>query len=120
MGSRALCPIWRRSSFVVTGEATIGETCDPEGKRVVLLDVLWHGKVIRDHPEIGPYLQDVLRVVARPDHVRADPIFDARKRYYARGVGPSRWLMVVVSYEQTPARIVSAFANRKDPRPWSA
>jgi hypothetical protein len=34
--------------------------------------------------------------------------------------GPSRWLLVVVSYEQTPARIVSAFANRKDPRSWSA
>jgi hypothetical protein len=104
----------------VTGEATIGESCDPEGRRVVLLGAIWHGKVVRDHPEIAPYLQDVLRVVATPAHVRAAPIFDARKRFYARDVGPSRWLMVVVSYEQTPARIVSAFANRKDPRPWSA
>jgi hypothetical protein len=34
--------------------------------------------------------------------------------------GPSQWLLVVVSYEQTPARIVSAFANRKDPKSWSA
>jgi hypothetical protein len=41
-----------------------------------------------------------------------DPIFEQRTRYYARSIGPSRWLLVVVSYEQTPARIVSAFANR--------
>jgi hypothetical protein len=56
----------------------------------------------------------------RPDHVAPDPIFQQRKRYYARSVGPSRWLLVVVSYEQMPARIVSAFANRKDPKSWSA
>ena len=55
-----------------------------------------------------------------PDHVARDPIFEERTRYYARDVGPSRWLLVVVSYEQQPARIVSAFANRKDPKSWSA
>src|SRR5208282_4964141 len=40
---------------------------------------------------------------------------DRLAQHYARGAGPSQWLLVVVSYEQTPARIVSAFANRKDP-----
>jgi hypothetical protein len=58
--------------------------------------------------------------VSAPNHVAPDPIFEQRMRYYSRGVGPSRWLLVVVSYEQTPARIVSAFANRKDPKSWSA
>jgi hypothetical protein len=29
----------------------------------------------------------------------ADPIFEQRKRYYTRDVGPSRWLLVVVGYE---------------------
>ncbi len=55
-----------------------------------------------------------------PHPITLRPIFEQRARYYARGVGPSRWLLVVVSYEQTPARIVSAFANRKDPKSWSA
>ncbi len=41
-------------------------------------------------------------------------------RYYARDVGPSRWLLVVVSYEQEPARVISVFATRKDPKTWSA
>lgn len=101
-------------------QSTIGETVDPESRRVVLVDPLWSGKIVRAHPEIEAYLTDILQVVAAPDHVAQDPAFARRKRFYARGIGPSRWLMVVVSYEQTPARIVSAFANRKDPRSWSA
>jgi hypothetical protein len=96
------------------------ETTDPGGARVVLKDEVWREKIVRDHPEIAEHMADVLRAVSAPDHVAADPIFEQRTRYYMRGVGPSRWLLVVVSYEQTPARIVSAFANRKDPKSWSA
>ena len=40
----------------------------------------------------------------------------SRTRFYSRNVGPSRWLLVVVSYEQRPARIITAVANRKDPK----
>lgn len=96
------------------------ERTDPAGVRVVLNDALWCEKIVRDHPEIEPHREDALRAVSAPDHVAPDPSFKDRKRYYARGVGPSRWLLVVVSYEQTPARIVSVFANRKDPKSWSA
>lgn len=101
-------------------EALAGETTDPDGEHVVLLDAVWREKIARDHPEIGPHMSAVLRAVSTPDHVAPDPIFAERTRYYARGAGPSQWLLVVVSYEQTPARIVSAFANRKDPKSWSA
>jgi len=96
------------------------ETTDPAGARVVLDDALWREKIVRDHPEIESHRDDALRAVSTPDHVMPDPSFEARTRYYARGVGPSRWLLVVVSYEQSPARIVSVFANRKDPKSWSA
>lgn len=96
------------------------ETTDPSGVRVVLKDEVWREKIVRDHPEIAEHMADVLRTVSVPDHVAADPIFEQRRRYYMRDVGPSRWLLVVVSYEQTPARIVSAFANRKDPKSWSS
>lgn len=96
------------------------ETADPVGTRVVLNDEVWREKIVRDHPEIAEHRAEVLRAVSAPDHVAPDPIFGQRTRYYVRGVGPSRWLLVVVSYEQTPARIVSAFANRKDPKSWSA
>jgi hypothetical protein len=96
-----------------------GETTDPDGERVVLLDAVCREKIVRDHPEVGAHMSAVLQAVSTPDHLASDPIFAERTRYYARGVGPSQWLLVVVSYEQTPARIVSAFANRKDPKSWS-
>jgi hypothetical protein len=51
--------------------------------------------------------------------VRTEPdALPARMRFYRRDVGPSRWLMAVVSYEQQPARIITALANRKDPKRW--
>jgi len=74
-------------------------------------------KISRDHPEPAEHLDAVLQAVSKPDHVEPDPCPD-RKRYYRRNVGPSGWLLVVVSYEQQPARIITALANRKDPKTW--
>jgi len=96
-----------------------GEAKDPTGTRVVVPAGLWRHKILRDHPELVAHLDDVLRAVAEPDRVLPDPVYERRRRHYLRGAGPSRWLLVVVSYEQEPARVVSAFGNRKDPRSWS-
>ena len=90
---------------------------DPDGREVVLLARIWTDKVTRDHPELIDHLDAVIQTVARPDHVEADGLPN-RTRYYRRKVGPSRWLMAVVSYEQQPARIITALANRKDPKRW--
>jgi hypothetical protein len=95
------------------------EATDPNGISVVLLDWVWRDKILRDHPEMQPFANAVLGAVAAPDHMASDPVFEHRRRFYLRGAGPTRWLMVVVSYEQEPARVISAFGNRKDPRSWS-
>lgn len=97
----------------------VGEVKDLTGVRVVVPAGLWHDKILRDHPELASHLDDVLRAVADPDRVLPDPVYERRRRHYLRGAGPSRWLLVVVSYEQEPARVISAFGNRKDPRSWS-
>lgn len=104
----------------VSGEEIIGEAIDPDGAHVILLARVWNDKVLRDHVELDGYMREVLRAVGAPDHIEPDPTYERRKRLHLRGVGPSRWLLVVVSYEQEPARIISAFGNRKDPRSWSA
>lgn len=96
------------------------ETTDPAGARVVLNGRVWDEKIVRDHPEVAPHKDDAMRAVSAPDHVAPDPGSADRKHFYLHGVGPSRWLLVVVSYEQKPARIISVFANRKDPKTWSA
>jgi hypothetical protein len=83
----------------------------------VLLTRIWEDKIVRDHPELASHLDAVIQMVATPDHLEPDTL-PARTRFYRRAVGPSRWLMVVVSYEQEPARIITALANRKGPRRW--
>jgi hypothetical protein len=100
-------------------EELAGEAQDPDGNRVVLTESLWHEKVLRDHPDLRPHLADVLRAISRPDHLVPDPRVENRRRHYLGNAGPSRWLLVVLSYEQEPARLITAFANRKDPPSWS-
>jgi hypothetical protein len=96
----------------------VGEARDPKGERVVVPTSIWRDKILRGHPELASHLADVLRAIAEPDRVLPDPVYEGRRRHYLRGAGPSRWLLVVVSYEQEPARVISAFGNRKDPRSW--
>jgi hypothetical protein len=95
----------------------IGRVQDPDGREVVLLVGIWEEKITRDHPELAGHLDAVLEVVSQPDHVEQDPL-PGRHRFYRRNVGTSRWLLAVVSYEQEPARIITALANRKDPKTW--
>ena len=101
---------------VTEDDRRLAELSDPDGRLVVLLEQIWAGKITRDHPELSHHLEDVLGTV-RPDHAEPDPRED-RRRYYRRRVGPSRWLLVVVSFEQQPGRIVTALATRRDPKRW--
>ena len=100
-----------------THERVLGEVRDPDGQLVVLPARVWKGKIAVDHPELRDSLSEVLETVRRPDHIEADS-HENRRRFFRRGGGPSRWLMAVVSYEQKPARIITALGNRKDPKGW--
>ncbi len=91
----------------------IAEKVDPEGRRVVLDDDGWE-HILEEHDEIEPHLEAVLLTVSEPLHMRVDPR-PGRTRYWRRELGPSRWLMVVVDFGVEPARIVTAYGNRKDP-----
>jgi hypothetical protein len=95
----------------------LAELSDPDGCLVVLLERVWEDKITRDHPELHDHMDDVLGTVTTPDHAEPDPR-TSRRRYYRRRVGPSRWLLVVVSFEQQPGRIITALATRRDPKRW--
>jgi hypothetical protein len=94
--------------LIVNDQPTTAETADPEGRRVVLADAVWREKIVRDHPEIDTHMSGLPQAVTKPDHIAADPIFVARTRYYVRGVGPSRWLLVVEAVAQTPEALAAA------------
>jgi hypothetical protein len=98
-------------------DPAVGKVSDPQGRSVVLLERIWKEKIARDHPELADHLESVLETVRTPDHVEPDPR-EGRSRYYRRRVGPSSWLLVVVSFEQRPGRVITALASRKDPKRW--
>ncbi len=102
---------------MASNEPPAATVIDPDGREVVLLARIWEDKIARDHPELVDHLEAVIETVAKPEHIEADVLPD-RRRFYRRNVGPSRWLMVVVSYEQQPARVITALANRRDPKRW--
>ncbi|MGH2893393.1 MAG: hypothetical protein ACRDPM_09025, partial [Solirubrobacteraceae bacterium] len=89
-----------------TDEPRAATVTDLDGHEVVLLVRIWEQKIARDHPELVDHRDAVMETVARPDHVEPDTL-PARRRFYRRNAGPSRWLMAVVSYEQEPARIIT-------------
>jgi hypothetical protein len=101
----------------MTSEANAAELMDRNGREVVLLARIWENKILRDHRELVGHLDTVLATIQAPDHVEPDSA-PYRERLYRRSVGPSRWLLVVVRFEQTLGRVITALGNRKDPKLW--
>jgi hypothetical protein len=107
----------------VTERPILAEATTPDGDRVVLFADTWRDHIIdprEGHGEMAAHFAAVLATVAMPDHREPDP-FERRERFYKRGAGPSRWLMVVVSFEQEPARIVTAlgYGHGRAPAGWN-
>ncbi|MGH2902003.1 MAG: hypothetical protein ACRDK7_00180 [Solirubrobacteraceae bacterium] len=93
--------------------STLAEAIDPDGRLVVLDEEGWE-HILHEHVEMAPYREAIMATVSSPDYRRPDPR-RGRERYYCQDVGPSCWLFVVVHFNEAPARIVTAYANRKDP-----
>jgi hypothetical protein len=101
----------------------LAETRTPEGTRVVLFEDTWLLHILlpqQGHPELEPHLTAVLAVLPEPDHREPDPR-PSRERFFKQGVGPSKWLMVVVDSAQEPSRIVTAlgYGHGESPSGWT-
>ena len=100
----------------------LGDARTPDGTRVVLFQDTWLLHILNPasgHAELEPHLASVLQVLELPDH-REPERWPERERYFKRGVGPTEWLMVVVDFEDEPARIVTAFGygHGRTPEGW--
>jgi len=95
----------------------IEETTDPDGRRIVLDQPGWD-HVLEEHGEMEPHRAGLMTTVSSPEHRQPDRRSD-RERYWRRGLGPSRWLLVVVDFNTDPARVVTSYGNRKDPPGWT-
>jgi hypothetical protein len=94
----------------------LAHVVDPDGRRVELTVERWE-HIVDDHvghPELAAYRGDVMLAVSEP-HEHRPGRRDNELWYFRRNVGPSRWLQVVVAYEEERGWIVTAFGRRRDP-----
>lgn len=86
---------------------SVWETVDPDGRRVVLTFARWR-HIVERHPELAHQRVRILGAVSAPDRQ-----INGRRRderwFYGRGIGPSRYVKVVVHYEGDHGRIATAF-----------
>jgi hypothetical protein len=103
-----------RSVFAMASEHP--NTVDPDG-RVVIFDASTRLHLALGRPKLVGEVDLILGTVAHPDHRLDDPIA-GREQFYRRGFDPKRWLRVVVDFNDTPARVVTAFVQQNLPRDW--
>jgi hypothetical protein len=94
--------------------APIASTMDPDGREVVY-DERARGHIERRRPDLIDQIEAIIAAITRPDHREDDPL-PGRERFYARRVTDKvRWLRVVVDFNETPAFVVTALIQRKNP-----
>ena len=89
------------------------ETTDPDGRRVLLTQPRWR-QIAEQHPELASSRDAILAAVALPEASR--PGHEPNEVwFYARSVGPSGWVRVVVHYHESVGSITTAFPRRDLP-----
>lgn len=87
---------------------------DREGREILLSPERWQ-HIVSGHPEIEFYEQEVRRAVESPTTV-LEGREPGEEWLYLEGAGPSRWLKVVVAFDNAErGRIITAFARRRKP-----
>ena len=83
-----------------------------DGDWIELSEERW-GHIISRHPELAPFRDQIIDVLRRPAR-RLSGRHSGEEWYYGPG-GPSRWLKVVVHWQDALGVVVTAFARRRMP-----
>jgi len=87
---------------------------DRQGREVLLSPGHWR-HIVSAHPEIEVFEAEIRRAVESPTTALAGRQPD-EEWLYLEGAGPSRWLKVVVVFDnESSGRIITAFARRRKP-----
>ncbi len=89
------------------------ETTDPDG-RLVVFDDRTASHLFRQRPQMLRVVDSILDTVHRPD-LRLDDHASGRERFYRQDLDPSRWLRVVVDFNESPGFIVTALVQENRP-----
>jgi hypothetical protein len=92
----------------------ISKAEDPKGRLIVLDEGRWD-HIKRRHPEMTPFLREIMDTVRDPDQ-HFEAVEPGEDWYFRRDVGPSRWIRAVVGFaEAGMGRIRTAHGQRSDP-----
>jgi len=90
--------------------AYIISTSDPEGIPVFLGETEWQAHILKHHPEVENFLDDIENIIRNPDARHRDPENERVNLHYGRIEEPRRlhpklaYLLVVIKYVNAPER----------------
>lgn len=93
-------------------------TTDPDGREVVF-DVGTREHLTDRRPELLDHIDAILDAVNLPDYRAEDDKRSGHERFYRQDLDPRRWLSVLVSFNEMPGYVVTAWIQWSDPRPQS-
>lgn len=96
-------------------QTVIGSAQDGLGRTVVLTEERWAHILDGHGAQMDGLDLAVLRVVEDPE-VKIKGNFEGAEVLYARGLGPAKWLAVVVFYSGLQGQVITAYPQTKEPR----
>lgn len=95
-------------------ESEIIRAVRDRGGRAVVLTQERMDHIVRRHRKLDGHELAIMRAVETAD-IRCRGNDAKSEELYARNLGPSRWLCVVVGYEGVRGHIRTAYPHRRDP-----
>lgn len=101
-------------------------TIDPFFRNIILKKDTWEYKILRDHPEVGSYIEEIEKLTHEPYYILNDLIEDengkkiihpTREEYF--DLCPSKTsndiilLRAVVDHATNPGEVVTVFTSKK-------
>lgn len=94
----------------------VARSTDPDGRDVVFDERVYRHLIDWRRQHLLDQIAVIVQAVSRPDHHEDDPIA-GRDRFYRYNPITERWLRVAVDFGEEPGFVVTALAQRTDPRP---
>lgn len=103
----------KRSIALKKTEEVLAVVKDRFGCTIVLERKRWDH--ICEHEQLDGHELAVMRAVENAD-MSKDGNFPGSKVLYGKGLGPARWLAVVVAYDGLNGRVITAYPHNKEPK----
>ena len=87
---------------------------DRAGRIVTLTEVTMERHIERRHVEMRGYELAIATTLETGIRYRAGQ--DGREKFFARQLGPGKWLAVVVAYSGRTGRVITAYADKNGPK----